>query len=129
MFVVADDFIGGARIEQWQCGAVPADLHHFINQAVDGPVLALFPQQSLAQGPNDCLRDGLAGPLISSRANLSASGSLMLRGIDFIPRFLILYLSINRSFISERQGYSPDSEDRSARCLLQGAANGPAAAF
>jgi hypothetical protein len=30
--------------------AVPADVHEFINQAIDGLVLAMFPHQPLAQG-------------------------------------------------------------------------------
>ena len=35
----------GARIKQWQRTAVSTDFHDFMNQAIGGLVLALFPHQ------------------------------------------------------------------------------------
>ena len=60
MRIVADDFIGAARIEQWQRGAVSANGQNVVDKVFGGLVAERLPRQPFAQRPNNCLRNSLS---------------------------------------------------------------------
>jgi hypothetical protein len=61
--VIAENFVGSARVEQWQRGTVAADVHDVLDQTLDQLVFTQFPFETLAKRVNDRLGERLTGAL------------------------------------------------------------------
>jgi hypothetical protein len=61
--VIAKDLVRWTLVEERQRGAVPANLHHVVDQALNGLVFALFSLKTLAKRVDDGLGECFSGPL------------------------------------------------------------------
>jgi hypothetical protein len=63
ILIITKDLVGSASVEQRQRGAVPADLHHVFDHALDDLVFPLFSFKTFAKRVDDGFSECFSGPL------------------------------------------------------------------
>jgi hypothetical protein len=63
IIVIAKDLVRWTLVEERQRGAVPANLHHIFDHALDGLVFPLFSLKTFAKRADDGFGECFAGPL------------------------------------------------------------------